>query len=170
MKKHTLGENIISFLIGGVLVIPICILAYKDQKIESAPREETVIEVVDLGEPEAETSEVVVLEVIPEEETVIENTRVSLGMFRVTAYCPCAKCCGEWADGITATGTVATEGYTIAVDPDVIPLGSIVEINGVEYVAEDVGGAIKGNRADIYFNSHEDALKWGVQEHEIFFN
>ena len=77
-----------------------------------------------------------------------------------TAYCPCTKCCGK-SDGITATGTKATAGRTIAVDPKIIPLGSKVIIDGHEYIAEDVGGAIKGNKVDIYFENHTDALKFG---------
>ena len=78
----------------------------------------------------------------------------------LTAYCPCAVCCGK-EDGITATGTVAQEGVTIAVDPDVIPLGSWVEIDGHTYHAEDVGGAVNGNHIDIYFNSHDAAWDFG---------
>ena len=107
-------------------------------------------------------------EVITELSTESRVERISLGTFKITAYCPCSVCCGEWADGITGTGVLATENHTIAVDPNVIPLGSRVEINGVEYVAEDIGGAIKENRADIFFNSHIDALAWGVQEYEVF--
>ena len=80
-----------------------------------------------------------------------------------TAYCPCVECCGK-SDGITATGTVAKQGRTIAVDPDIIPYGTAVEINGNTYIAEDCGGAINGNRIDIFFNNHEDALVFGVQE------
>ena len=80
--------------------------------------------------------------------------------FVATAYCPCEKCCGK-TDGITKTGTTATEGRTIAVDPDKIPLGSKVTIDGKEYIAEDIGGAIKGNRIDIYFDKHSDALNFG---------
>lgn len=78
----------------------------------------------------------------------------------LTAYCPCADCCGK-DNGITATGTVAQEGVTIAVDPDVIPLGSWVEIDGHTYHAEDVGGAVNGNHIDIYFNSHDAAWDFG---------
>lgn len=78
----------------------------------------------------------------------------------LTAYCPCAVCCGK-DNGITATGTVAQEGVTIAVDPDVIPLGSWVEIDGHTYHAEDVGGAVNGNHIDIYFNSHDAAWDFG---------
>ena len=94
--------------------------------------------------------------------------RISLGEFKVTAYCPCEKCCGEWADGFTYTETIATENRTIAVDPEVISLGSTVEINGAEYIAEDIGGAIKDNRIDVFFSDHDDALEYGVQYHEIF--
>lgn len=79
-----------------------------------------------------------------------------------TAYCPCELCCGK-TDGITYTGTVATEGRTIAVDPGVIPLGSEVIIDGVTYVSEDIGGAIKGNRIDIFFDDHQTALEFGIQ-------
>lgn len=91
-----------------------------------------------------------------------------LGTFECTAYCACEKCCGAWADGITYTGGLATENRTIAVDPKVIPLGSVVEIAGQQYVAEDIGGAIKGNHIDIYMDSHAEALKWGVQHHEVY--
>ena len=63
---------------------------------------------------------------------------IPLGTFECTAYCSCSTCCGAWADGITYTGVQAVENRTIAVDPNVIPLGSVVEINGQEYVAEDI--------------------------------
>ena len=84
----------------------------------------------------------------------------------ITAYCPCEKCCGK-TDGITATGTKATAGRTIAVDPNVIPYGSEVVIDGKTYISEDCGGAIKGNHIDMYFDTHEQALQWGVREKEI---
>jgi 3D (Asp-Asp-Asp) domain-containing protein len=90
-----------------------------------------------------------------------------LGTFKLTAYCACPKCCGKWADGITYTGTKATEGRTIAVDPKVIPLGSTVYIDGVPYIAEDIGGAIKENRIDVFFSSHEAALQFGVQHADV---
>jgi 3D (Asp-Asp-Asp) domain-containing protein len=102
-------------------------------------------------------AEDVLLEAGPE---VFEH---SLGEFKLTAYCPCEKCNGKWVGELTASGTELTVGRTIAVDPDVIPLGSIVDINGFEYVAEDTGSAIKGNRIDILFPSHKEALDFGVQ-------
>lgn len=87
----------------------------------------------------------------------------NLGQFRISAYCSCKKCCGKWAGGKTASGTTPTAGRTIAVDPKVIPLGSKVIIDGHTYVAEDTGGAIKGNRIDMYFSSHSEALSWGIK-------
>lgn len=91
----------------------------------------------------------------------------NLGEFKLTAYCTCSKCCGEWSDGITYTGVKATPGRTIAVDPEVIPLGSTVYINGFEYIAEDIGGAIEGNRIDVLCSSHEEALEFGVQYADV---
>lgn len=98
---------------------------------------------------------------------VVEPEPESLGEFKLTAYCPCEKCCGEWADGITYMGTVATAGRTIAVDPSVIPLGSTVRINGHDYIAEDIGGAIKQNRVDVFFDTHQEALQFGVQYADV---
>lgn len=132
----------------------------------------SILMVADANTQPVETPTVKVKPVVKEaevdipEEPIIE--RIDLGEFKVTAYCPCSACCGDWADGLTYTETVATESRTIAVDPEVIPLGSTVEINGSEYIAEDIGGAIKDNRIDVFFNSHQDALEWGVQYHDIF--
>lgn len=97
-----------------------------------------------------------------EEPQSVEPVLESLGTFKLTAYCPCSKCCGEWADGITYTGTIATADRTVAVDPSVIPLGSTLYINGQAYIAEDIGGAIKKNRIDVFFDTHEEALEFGV--------
>lgn len=97
---------------------------------------------------------------------------IELGEFKLTAYCACKKCCGkdqsDPAYGITATGTTVTAGRTIAVDPSVIPYGTEVVINGHTYIAEDCGGAIKENRIDIYFDSHEEALAFGVQYANVY--
>lgn len=88
--------------------------------------------------------------------------------FTITAYCPCTTCCGPNATGTTASGVQATANHTIAVDKDVIPLGTHVWIDGKEYVAEDTGGAIKGNRIDIFFNSHQEALNYGVRTKTVY--
>lgn len=67
----------------------------------------------------------------------------------------------------TATGTWPEEGRTIAVDPDVIPLGSQVVIEGKEYIAEDTGGVVKGNIIDIFMDSETECWNWGRQEIDI---
>lgn len=90
-----------------------------------------------------------------------------LGDFTITYYCACERCCGK-SDGITATGTHATQGRTIAVDPDVIPYDTHVIIDGHEYIAEDCGGAIKDNRIDIYMESHEEALEHGIHTAMVY--
>lgn len=103
----------------------------------------------------------------PISEVKTEPALKSLGTFKLTAYCACSRCCGK-CDGITATGVKATAGRTIAVDPSKIPYGTEVIINGHTYIAEDCGGAIKGNKIDIFFNSHAEALRFGIQYAEIF--
>lgn len=113
---------------------------------------------------------------LPQMEEVMPQTRrqdaaqTKEQTFTVTAYCPCEKCCGTYANGYTSTGAKATQGVTIATDPDVTPMGTEVEIDGHIYIAQDVGGAINGNRIDLYFDSHEDALRWGVQEKTVRWN
>ena len=91
----------------------------------------------------------------------------SLGEFVISHYCSCETCCNK-SDGITASGTKATAGRTVAADPDVLPMGSVVIIDGHTYTVEDVGGAIKGKRIDIFMDSHEEALKAGVKTVEVF--
>lgn len=104
---------------------------------------------------------------------------ISLGNFKLTAYCSCPLCCGKWAYNrpvdengseivCGAIGERLTEGYSIAVDPTVIPYRTEVIINGHTYKAQDCGGAIKGNRIDVYFEDHQDALDFGVQYTEVF--
>ena len=90
-----------------------------------------------------------------------------LGKFTLTAYCSCSRCCGKWG-GKTASGEKAKANRTIATDPKVIPLGTEVVINKKIYVAEDTGGAIKGNRIDVFFDSHSDALDFGRQKAKVY--
>ena len=92
---------------------------------------------------------------------------MALGEYIITHYCPCEKCCGK-TDAITATGTVPQAGKTIAVDPSVILYGTQVIIDGQAYIAEDTGGAIKGNRIDIFCESHDEAISRGRIEREVW--
>jgi 3D (Asp-Asp-Asp) domain-containing protein len=114
----------------------------------------------------------------PEVEVTPEPEVISLGVFKLTAYCSCGKCCDGWADNrpvdeygnevvIGAAGEVLTAGYSVAVDPKVIPYGTVISIDGRDYKAQDCGGAIKGNEIDVYFSNHSEALEFGVQYAEV---
>jgi len=96
---------------------------------------------------------------------------------RATAYTADVSCTGKGvgdpAFGITSTGKRATRnpgGYsTIAVDPSVIPLGTKLWIEGYGYaIAEDIGGAIKGNHIDLYFSSSDEMWNWGARNINIY--
>ncbi|MCH4238546.1 MAG: 3D domain-containing protein [Clostridium tyrobutyricum] len=79
---------------------------------------------------------------------------------------------GDPGFGITVTGTVARRSNvsSVAVDPRVIPLGTRLYIDGYGYaIAEDTGGAIKGNRLDLFFNSSSEANNWGVKMVNVYF-
>ena len=85
-----------------------------------------------------------------------------------TAYCPCPICCGPGATGLTHIGVPAKKGV-IAVDPRVIPLGSRVYVDGYGYaLAADTGSAIKGNRIDVCFDTHQEALDWGMRRLKVY--
>ena len=100
-----------------------------------------------------------------QEEFIDTAEWVSLGEFRLTFYCPCRKCSGRWGRK-TATGTTCKEGRTIAVDKNVIPLGTEVRIGDRVFIAEDTG--VQGKSIDIYMESHAACLRAGVQYSEIF--
>lgn len=104
---------------------------------------------------------------------------ISLGEFKLTAYCGCSKCCGKWGENRpvdeygktivkTAGGYRAVEGVTVAADISILPYGTKVIINGHEYTVQDRGGVINGNKIDIYFESHQAALEFGVQYAEVY--
>ncbi len=160
-------------LLGAMIIILLITIFYTNKNTEVkevnkqlVTNEQTVIstntdaESIDVDNENTDT-------IIPTpNQEVIPNDNTSLGSFRISAYCSCTKCCGK-SDGVTASGTKATPNQTISVDPKVIPLGSKVIIDGHTYIAEDTGGAIKGNCIDLYFGSHEEALNWGVQYRDV---
>ena len=98
----------------------------------------------------------------------IKANATALGNYKLSFYDPCVECNGNNL-ALTATGTTLTEGRTIAVDPSVIPLGSRVFIEGYGvFIAEDTGGAIKGNKIDIAVSTHERANELGVQYANVY--
>lgn len=143
-----------------ILLIVISILATSAQAVE-APEESS--EAVEEYDPAWD---------IPATESAVCDD-VFLGEYTLTAYCACSRCCGVWANGYTATGAWATEGRTIAVDPDVIPYGSRVLLiwpDGTQhsYIAEDCGGGVNGNHIDVFFNDHQAARVFGVQSAMVY--
>ena len=95
------------------------------------------------------------------ERQVTSSDRKYLGEFTITHYDDCTDCCGK-SDGITKSGAKVCEGVTVAVDPSVIPLGTYIYIENIGYrVAQDIGGAVKGNRIDVYVSSHSKAWELG---------
>lgn len=132
----------------------------------------------------AEQAQDLAMAALAELETVNADTTADVSQksrtatMTVTAYCGCPKCCGIWSDEHpsrvgtgyvqkTASGTVPVEGRTIAVDPEVIPFGTRVSINGKEYIAEDTGSAVKGDHIDVFFDNHQRAVEWGKQTLEV---
>ena len=97
-------------------------------------------------------------------------TSEKLGKYYITAYCNCSKCCGKWANGKTASGTTCHTGNitTCAVDPRVIPMGTIIEVDGKLYRAEDTGSAVKGNHIDIYLTDHKQVQKFNSHYSTIY--
>lgn len=80
--------------------------------------------------------------------------------FTATAYCPCKQCCGK-TNGVTASGAKAKAGITVAM-PSKYKFGTKIEIKGMGiYIVQDRGGAINGNRIDIFFSTHKEALQFG---------
>jgi 3D (Asp-Asp-Asp) domain-containing protein len=97
------------------------------------------------------------------------DTETEVQELTVTATAYTASC--EGCSGITATGVNILDNpdeKVIAVDPSVIPLGSKVYVEGYGYAtAADTGGAIKGNKIDVFIPEHEDAINWGVKKVEV---
>ena len=150
MSKTVLKEHIPSFVALVVLLIftvPVCVMT---EKISAQAVE--VSEVTEASEPIVEQEYTTAVA----EREYIEVTAT------LTAYCPCVKCCGK-SDGITASGTQATAGRTVAVDTRLIPYGTEISIDGKTYIAEDCGGKVKGYTIDVFFDSHEEALNFGRQ-------
>ncbi|MEM7682476.1 MAG: 3D domain-containing protein [Planctomycetota bacterium] len=90
-----------------------------------------------------------------------------------TAYSPDEQSCGPFADGMTASGySVWTNGMRLAAaDTDVLPFGSILTVPGYNderpIPVLDRGGAIKGQKLDLLYATHERALQWGRQKLDV---
>lgn len=108
-----------------------------------------------------------VIEPAAEEEKIEEEPKQKyLGEYKITYYCACMKCCGK-TNGITASGAKAQVGTTVAA-PKEFPFGTKLLINGHTYTVQDRGGSIKNKRIDIYCETHEEALKNGVDYYDVY--
>ena len=107
-----------------------------------------------------------------QEPLLLDQAHVLEGV-TITHYDICKQCCGK-VDGITASGTHATPYSTVAVDPALIPLGSVVLVDygdgaGLRrYRAEDTGGAVKGSHIDLCVGSHAEAQQLGVKTATVY--
>ena len=90
----------------------------------------------------------------------------SLGMFIISGYCNCEEC-GSGL-GVTFSGVVPQANHTIAADLSILPLGTKVRIGTIIYTVEDKGSKIIGNRIDIFYNDHDTAANYGIQQQEVF--
>lgn len=131
--------------------------------------------------PESSNDDEIELAIMPEAEYIeyketedLSVEYVSIGTFKLTHYCGCKKCCGKWSSGSEsdasgALGTKLTPYVSIAVDKRKIELGTVLyDADGNKYIAEDTGSAIKGNKIDLFVGNHNEALKLGVKEIELF--
>ena len=97
------------------------------------------------------------------QESVVEIPSKYLGEFSISHYCSCPICTNTPKGSRTATGHIPREGRTVAVDTKLIPLHSVIYVEGLgTFVAEDVGGSVKGKHLDIYIDDHQRALGLGT--------
>jgi len=89
-----------------------------------------------------------------------------LGSFHATAYCGCEKCSGGHTH--TYSGTIPQANHTIAADLNLFPIGTKLLINGIVYTVEDKGSSVVDNRVDIFFETHEEALAFGLQNVDVY--
>lgn len=99
----------------------------------------------------------------PDNDYVESGERYYYGRCWITHYCPCSRCCGK-SDGITASGTYATEGWTVACGG--LPFGTLVEINGHTYCVEDRG--VGSMAIDIFVGDHDRALELGAYYADVW--
>lgn len=138
---------------------------------------ERIVEVTPEPTVEPEITPEVIVEPEVKDEPEVEDVSESLGEYRITAYCACEKCCGEWAlnrpNGIVygAAGVELEAGISCA---SPLPFGTVVEIEGLgEYIVQDrlaqwVVDKHGENLIDIYFDDHEAALGFGLQHRNVY--
>ena len=106
---------------------------------------------------------VLLREQVPSEYYVTETPEKDFEtvLMEVTAYCPCVLCCEDWSDNHFADGSQVGD-KAIAADTRYYPMGTKMDVPGYGVaIVKDRGGAIKGNKLDVFFMNHKTALQWG---------
>lgn len=93
---------------------------------------------------------------------------IDMGSFKLTAYCPCERCSDDFERQCALKGHYCKSNHTVAVDPDIIDLGSKVKIGKKVYVAEDTGSRVQGDVIDIFFDTHEEVENFGVKHKNVY--
>lgn len=158
------------FVLVAVMAVTAVTMSLKETKETNLPEEPAEVETTAFVVVETEADDIQELDIFENETPETEEpTTISLGEFKLTAYCGenYPHICNDGDSTHTATMTHPTAERTIAVDPKVIPYGSKVLINGITYIAEDCGGAIQGNRIDVFCDTHAEALEFGIQYADV---
>ena len=124
-------------------------------EIKENPQPPRIVHIIDSDDP------------IPPTTVVKSSESFYFKLMRVTAYCPCEKCCGKFSDNVTSSGYIIGEGDRFVAAPEEYDFGTSVAIPGYSndqpVLVRDRGGAIKGNTLDVFFDTHQEALEWGVK-------
>lgn len=165
--KITLGQILLTLVLGSIPIF-FGITAGLDCKAKDIEQKIDAQEKViwDIEVQKMEEAKPVALPADPNWVTIKMNT---------SAYCPCQKCCDDWGKIPVSSGKRKTpSGHTIHVGdkfvaaPRKYPFGTEMVVEGYAggkiVKVEDVGGAIKGNKLDLYFDSHQEALNYGRKD------
>jgi 3D (Asp-Asp-Asp) domain-containing protein len=107
---------------------------------------------------------------LPSAGPALSGPKLRTMIMEVTAYCPCPRCCGPRAQGLTASGRHVSfnGGRFVAADTKLLKFNTRLLIpgyaDGSPVQVVDRGGAIKGNKLDVFFPTHEEARRWGRQK------
>ena len=185
-------QNIADFFLGALFMIDIILFILFVKKISTPegkdlpPTEPTVVSttyhqveavevknvknVEKLSAEDADDPKYNILATYPDPLQNLSNSAT----FKVTHYCGCPKCCGSWSSGSESVaygckGDKLVSNYSIATDPKVIPYGTLLyDSEGNSYIAQDTGSGVRGYHIDLFVGDHQEALRLGVQEKELF--
>ncbi|PNP92560.1 hypothetical protein BMT55_08300 [Listeria newyorkensis] len=158
------GYDEYNYNIGAIEHDPVQLISYLSAKFEEFhyPDVQAEIDKLFQAQYQLELKEETITRTVTKEIKVGE----SLGKVVTSAYCSCVICTGQWSGGATASGVMPRAKHTIAVDAKnpIVPLGTKIVMNNIEYTVEDTGNFARyGVAFDIYFDTHEEALQWGHQ-------